>query len=41
MEEHDIYWVCPVCGAVVDKRQEDILTITGQDISKTFVCEIF
>ena len=20
MEEHETYWVCPVCGAVVDKR---------------------
>lgn len=20
MEEHDTYWVCPVCGAIVDKR---------------------
>ena len=19
MEEHETYWVCPVCGAVVDK----------------------
>ena len=20
MEEHDTYWVCPVCGAIIDKR---------------------
>jgi len=19
MEEHETYWICPVCGAVVDK----------------------
>lgn len=20
MEEHETYWICPVCGAIVDKR---------------------